>query len=100
VIGAHLTTCGCNASGQGLGFSQFHREGLRMLSASLKLTQANYPEDLCQTYIINAPRIFNMVWKVSHESVPALQATIPAGSRIFFLCVYHCAIVRGRYYRW
>lgn len=62
----------------GLGFGQFHRRGLRMLSASIGLgttcvyhcsptvlswfddahvsvcscpaAQANYPEDLCQTY--------------------------------------------------
>jgi hypothetical protein len=49
---------------QGLGLKHFHRKGLKMLSNSLSLAQANYPEDLCQTYIINAPRVFNMVWKV------------------------------------
>ena len=50
---------------QGLGLKQFHRKGLKMLSQSLSLAQANYPEDLCQSYIINAPRVFYMVWKVS-----------------------------------
>ena len=49
---------------RGVGLKQFHRKGLKMLSNSIGLAQANYPEDLCQTYIINAPRIFGAIWKV------------------------------------
>ena len=86
----------------GLSSSQFNYKGLRMLSNSLKLCQANYPEvrrrksdiaaaplfaaryfqtrshsslcrarrhsgvlimqDLCQTYLINVPKFFTMMW--------------------------------------
>ena len=48
----------------GLRSSQFNFKGLRMLSNSLKLCQANYPEDLCQTYMINVPKFFNMAWSM------------------------------------
>ena len=30
----------------------------------MRAAQANYPEDLCQTYIINAPRIFGAIWQI------------------------------------
>eukprot|EP01050_Picozoa_sp_SAG11_P013534 SAG11_NODE_1587_length_4636_cov_3.961208_1_plen_457_part_00 len=48
----------------GLKFSQFNMKGLKMLSQSLKLCQANYPEDLCQTYLINVPGFFNFAWNI------------------------------------
>lgn len=48
----------------GLSFRQIHVKGLKMLSSSLGLCQANYPEDLCQTYIMNAPGYFSIAWKI------------------------------------
>ena len=42
----------------------------RMLA---KIDQDNYPENLAKMYIINAPVMFNMVWKVSTSSTTRLS---------------------------
>lgn len=55
----------------GLTFSQVTCvSGLKMLSKSLGLCQANYPEDLCQTYVINVPGFFSFCWKIIKPGEP------------------------------
>ena len=37
---------------------------MKMLSHSITLCQAHYPEDLAQTFVINAPPHFNVAWNI------------------------------------
>jgi len=48
----------------GLGSKHMHQQGLSYLRHVLHLTQDNYPEMLGNLYIVNAPWVFNMIWKI------------------------------------
>merc|ERR1711939_33685 len=48
----------------GLSFSQLHAGGLRLLARVLGLGAAHYPENLGKAFIINAPSVFAMGWRI------------------------------------
>ncbi len=48
----------------GFGTKHIHRDGMRALKNSIKISSDNYTETLGKCYIINAPWVFSGVWKV------------------------------------
>lgn len=48
----------------GVSVKQISVKGIKMLSHSITLCQAHYPEDLAQTFVINAPPHFNAAWNI------------------------------------
>ena len=49
---------------KGLTLNNFTGEIKNVTRMAMSLTQDNYPESLYQSYIINAPKIFTMIWSV------------------------------------
>ena len=48
----------------GLGIHNLTPSVYKIVQMIAKIDQDNYPENLAKMYIINAPVMFNMVWKV------------------------------------
>lgn len=48
----------------GLSMKHFHTQGMNVLKTVVQIDEANYPETLRKYYVINAPRIFTMLWRI------------------------------------
>jgi len=48
----------------GLGRKHLNKGGLAYLKTILQTTQANYPEMMGNLYIVNAPWVFGLIWKI------------------------------------
>lgn len=59
----------------GISYRHFHRRGLKMLANSLTLAQANYPEDLCRSYIVRV--VSCAVDRYTRRSTDEALLTIP-----------------------
>jgi hypothetical protein len=49
---------------QGVTFSQLGGETMKVVKKIIALDSDNYPDSLHKLYIINAPGIFNFIWKM------------------------------------
>lgn len=48
----------------GVGRRHYNRPGLAYLKSLLHVTQLHYPEMMGNLWIVNAPTIFNLIWKI------------------------------------
>ena len=48
----------------GMGFHQFHTQGLALLKAASEVNSNMYPERLGRLFIVNAPTVFAAAWSI------------------------------------
>jgi len=48
----------------GLGWAHSSREAFSLMKKTIEIDEDNYPETLKRLYVINAPRIFSVIWKI------------------------------------
>jgi hypothetical protein len=62
--GYPITSCSGIIDLQGFTLRLFNSDGKKVLKAIMRLVEFNYPESLSSVRIVNAPKLFHVVWKV------------------------------------